>query len=462
MAPPIEVNNTIPRAFQINLGGVAIETLVPAHKASWGQLAYARDENVWYVVDYDPVLNILQWIVFAGGGGGSSPILYTVFVGKNGVDATADGSIGKPFLTVQAAMEFAWTTYVAPLGPQPASPFTRPCVFVSAGTYDDGPLVLPPQVCVMGEGFNHSRIVGDWTIDGRWTNYVVVNGASPPIPPGPAVVVPLQTPTQIDLPSGYVIVSWGGAANVTLNVAAPAGSSALTVNLPAPGLAAGDQGIVPNDMRSTWLNVGLFGNVDIDFAPMASNEGKIYTSGARFAGDVTINEKTINPVSNSLTATSCEFLADVTLGGIATLFEGCITKGGKLTLNQLAGTSVDNVFESSGGSLGEIHVNSLSALAPPYSCSFGHSAQPGTNLTLNGSFSAVNGDTSSIPIQSAIALAGGATLDQITRSNQPNWSGPTAARPTSKFVGLQYFDTDIGLPIWWNGAAWINAAGGLA
>jgi len=81
MPSPIEVNNTIPRAFQINLGGVAIETLVPAHKASWGQLAYARDENIWYVVDYDPVLNILQWIVFAGGGGGGSsdPVMRAKF-----------------------------------------------------------------------------------------------------------------------------------------------------------------------------------------------------------------------------------------------------------------------------------------------------------------------------------------------------------------------------------------------
>jgi hypothetical protein len=101
----------------------------------------------------------------------SGPMHFTVFVAKNGNDANADGSDEKPFLTVQAAMNFAWTTYVAPLGPQPAgSDFVRPCVFVNAGTYDDGPLVLPPQICVFGEGYNHSRIVGAWSLDARWTN----------------------------------------------------------------------------------------------------------------------------------------------------------------------------------------------------------------------------------------------------------------------------------------------------
>jgi hypothetical protein len=421
-----------------------------------GQSAYSLDTNELRISDGTAV-----WPPPIGGSAPVPvpPLLFTVYVAKNGIDATADGSVSKPFLTVQAAMEYAWATYVAPAGPQASAPFTRPCVFVCAGTYDDGPLVLPPQVCVMGEGFNHSRIMGDWSIDGRWTNYVVVNGASPPIAPGVSVLVPLQTPTQVDLPAGYVIVSWDGAVNVVVNVTAPAGSMVLDVNLPA-GLVAGDEGVIINDMRSSWINVGLFGDVNIDFAPVSSNEGKLYGLGVRFGGtgNVTINEKTINPVSNSLTLTACELTGNTTLGGIPTLLEGCVTKGGKLTLNQLVGTGVDNIFESSGGSLGEIHVNSTSALAPPYSCNFGHSVQPGVTLTLNGPFSAINADLSSVPLQSLVALAG-ATLDQITRTNQPNWSGATVNRPTAVFTGLQFFDTDLGYPIWWNGLIWVDATG---
>lgn len=38
-------------------------------------------------------------------------------------------------------------------------------------------------------------------------------------------------------------------------------------------------------------------------------------------------------------------------------------------------------------------------------------------------------------------------------------SGPSAGRPTSVVTGEPYFDTDLGLPIWWNGTAWVNATG---
>jgi len=99
------------------------------------------------------------------GGGGATLLNYTVFVGKNGNDATADGSLSKPFLTVQAAMEYAYTTHVIP-----GSPDIRPCVYVAAGLYNDGPLTLPPQICVLGQGYNHTRILGDWQLDARWEN----------------------------------------------------------------------------------------------------------------------------------------------------------------------------------------------------------------------------------------------------------------------------------------------------
>jgi len=39
-------------------------------------------------------------------------------------------------------------------------------------------------------------------------------------------------------------------------------------------------------------------------------------------------------------------------------------------------------------------------------------------------------------------------------------SGTTAGRPVTNLeVGQYYFDTSLGLPIWWNGSIWINAAG---
>ena len=38
-------------------------------------------------------------------------------------------------------------------------------------------------------------------------------------------------------------------------------------------------------------------------------------------------------------------------------------------------------------------------------------------------------------------------------------TGTTAKRPTDVTIGLQYFDTTLGKPIWWNGTAWVDATG---
>ncbi|QPX71660.1 hypothetical protein [Bacillus phage SP8] len=39
--------------------------------------------------------------------------------------------------------------------------------------------------------------------------------------------------------------------------------------------------------------------------------------------------------------------------------------------------------------------------------------------------------------------------------------GTRAERPSNPAIGMMYFDTNLGLPIWWNGTAWINATGAL-
>lgn len=39
-------------------------------------------------------------------------------------------------------------------------------------------------------------------------------------------------------------------------------------------------------------------------------------------------------------------------------------------------------------------------------------------------------------------------------------AGLTAARPVKNlWIGRPYFDTTLGLPIWWDGSQWIDAAG---
>jgi hypothetical protein len=37
--------------------------------------------------------------------------------------------------------------------------------------------------------------------------------------------------------------------------------------------------------------------------------------------------------------------------------------------------------------------------------------------------------------------------------------GPSADRPISPITYQSYFDTTLGLPVWWTGSQWVNAAG---
>jgi hypothetical protein len=40
-------------------------------------------------------------------------------------------------------------------------------------------------------------------------------------------------------------------------------------------------------------------------------------------------------------------------------------------------------------------------------------------------------------------------------------SGTTAQRPTTRALGFRYFDNDLGFPIWWNGADWVDSTGSV-
>lgn len=216
-----------------------------------------------------------------------------VFVAKNGNDATADGSLAKPFLTVQAGMEFAWATYVAPLGPQTASPFTRPTVFVCPGTYDDGPLVLPPQICVEGMGGNFSRIMGDWTIDARWSN---AGGSN-------------------DFRSMFLLL--GVYSNVTIDWDAFGSSEG---KFWCQGTRFGGGGVITVKQKTSNPTSNQF-----------------YSQGCEHLGDVIL-------FANNVTMEGPMFTADP--GGI----------GASLILNQQGGSS-DNFFSVWGGTIGNIIVN---------------------------------------------------------------------------------------------------------
>ena len=53
-----------------------------------------------------------------------------------------------------------------------------------------------------------------------------------------------------------------------------------------------------------------------------------------------------------------------------------------------------------------------------------------------------------------------AQIDNFTLGILIPASGITSDRPTDRVrVGTTYFDTTLGIPIWWNGSDWIDATG---
>jgi hypothetical protein len=51
------------------------------------------------------------------------------------------------------------------------------------------------------------------------------------------------------------------------------------------------------------------------------------------------------------------------------------------------------------------------------------------------------------------------TQQAINTLSTPS-AGTTALRPTTSLqVGQFYFDTSLGIPIWWNGTNWVDATG---
>jgi hypothetical protein len=57
-----------------------------------------------------------------------------------------------------------------------------------------------------------------------------------------------------------------------------------------------------------------------------------------------------------------------------------------------------------------------------------------------------------------------AQIDNFTQAVVNPVYGPTANRPIENVnaplsIGLSYYDTTLGIPIWWNGTVWKNASG---
>ena len=51
-------------------------------------------------------------------------------------------------------------------------------------------------------------------------------------------------------------------------------------------------------------------------------------------------------------------------------------------------------------------------------------------------------------------------VDNFALNTNTPLTGTTTQRPTDNLqIGLIYFDTTLGIPIWWTGTKWVNASG---
>jgi hypothetical protein len=90
------------------------------------------------------------------------------------------------------------------------------------------------------------------------------------------------------------------------------------------------------------------------------------------------------------------------------------------------------------------------------------SASAPTKMTVNGRvYSCSVGSVITVPDNDAFVLCSNGWLRSAA-----DGAGPTAARPTKAAngtpirTGFQYFDSDIGMTIIWNGKSWVSHATG--
>lgn len=88
----------------------------------------------------------------------------------------------------------------------------------------------------------------------------------------------------------------------------------------------------------------------------------------------------------------------------------------------------------------------------------------GRNMFTNVSLTPIERSTIAVADKAGIVsdiqiLNGALWMPSGTGFGDVRISGLTAARPPVPFVGQNYFDTNIGRPVWWDGGSWLTAAG---
>ena len=85
-----------------------------------------------------------------------------------------------------------------------------------------------------------------------------------------------------------------------------------------------------------------------------------------------------------------------------------------------------------------------------------------THVALVGASTAANIHSAELAANAATDTQTASTImkrDSLGATSVACKSGATGSRPVVTTVGYMFFDTTLGLPIWWKGAVWVNGAG---
>lgn len=206
-------------------------------------------------------------------------------------------------------------------------------------------------------------------------------------------------------------------------------------------------GPIPNPIANTGIvgNVGIVGNANTNrlvlVGTSVSGDVQVSTSGPAFNAELWAQGSEIG----SLTAGAGVDLQARLWGSDAVgMNVGAVT--GPVSLARLAGVRFTTVItpEGAGGDWSDVSFAAGSDF---------------TNYTGN-----VLGDPATWTsfFAGVAPAAQGAFLTKTRTASQLGvepLAGPTADRPADPATGLSYFDTTLGLPIWWSGGTWIDAAG---
>lgn len=282
----------------------------------------------------------------------------------------------------------------------------------------------------------------------------------------------------VEMAAGAVLRNLGSVQSCGLRVR-PAGSAALEFDPPIAGAPAvfmlGLNGIIENAGSSAAIEI------PDDGAFVLNSLGSAGVSAASTAALINFNGTPSLALIAIGGETSPTFPADsITGGGAANLIilhDGTAPEFPNFT--SFAGT-VLNVPSGVVGGAGPQAYRPVGGFnpSPHVGCDYfntdsgGPEWWDGATWIAGSGGGAVNSVGGTAPIASTgganpvISIAAATTADagslsaaDKTKLDHLLLSGNTASRPLTPVLGEMYFDTDLGLAIWWNGAAWVSAAG---